>query len=122
MTTTQDTTAVMRQALEALETCEWDGSHEPGSQWFDIDKVKEAIRALRSTLDTNGWQPIETAPKDGYFLAFKPGTAHIVATILDMDHPDCEYDGGVHEAWSLNFVDGVTHWMPLPSAPVKEVL
>lgn len=63
------------------------------------------------------WQPIETAPKDGWFLAFKPGTAHIVGTILDSDHPDCEFDGGVHEAWSHRYVDGVTHWMPLPAAP-----
>lgn len=64
------------------------------------------------------WQPIETAPTDGSeFLASKPGIGPIVARILDTDHPDCEFDGGVHEAWSHQYVDGVTHWMPLPAAP-----
>jgi hypothetical protein len=63
------------------------------------------------------WQPIESAPKDGWFLAFKPSCAVIVGTILDGDHPDCEFDGGVHEGWSHQYVDGITHWMPLPEPP-----
>lgn len=64
------------------------------------------------------WQPIETAPTDGtWFLACKPKLAAFVALILDTDHPDCEYDGGVHCSWDHKYVDGVTHWMPLPVAP-----
>lgn len=67
------------------------------------------------------WMPIETAPKDGWFLATKPGwTIPIVGTILDSDHPDCEFDGEVHEAWSHQHVDGITHWMPLPEPPNGE--
>jgi len=37
-----------------------------------------------------------------------------------MDHPDCEFDGGVHEAWTHAYVGGVTHWMPLPAAPTAK--
>ena len=66
-----------------------------------------------------GWRPIESAPEDGWFLAFKPGVQVIVGTILDGDHPDCEFDGGVHEAWSHQHVDGITHWQPLPAAPAQ---
>ena len=78
-----------------------------------------AIAAPAPAEPAPAWQPIETAPEDVFILGHKPGTAHLVGTILDMGHPDCEFDGGFHEAWSLKFVDGVTHWMPLPAAPAS---
>jgi hypothetical protein len=83
----------------------------------DMDEHTPESWTISAAEQVAQWRPIETAPKDGYFLAFKPGTRHILATILDMEHPDCEFDGGVHEAWSHDYVDGVTHWMPLPSEP-----
>jgi hypothetical protein len=59
------------------------------------------------------WRPIETAPKDGYFLVWCPD----------------ERIGGLIEHWSAkNFHDAAmrkqwahlgipTHWMPIPEAP-----
>ncbi len=67
--------------------------------------------------EMNEWKPIETAPKDGHFLAYKKGISCFVACILDSDHPDCDVANGVHDAWEHSFVDGVTHWMPLPEPP-----
>ena len=65
------------------------------------------------------WMDIKTAPTDGTkFIAYKPGHVGIfTALILESDHPDCEYDGGVHSSWDHSYVDGVTHWMPLPQPP-----
>ena len=77
------------------------------------------LEAHLSVAQGQGWRPIESAPEDGWFLAFKPGVQVIVGTILDGDHPDCEFDGGVHEAWSHQHVDGITHWQPLPAAPAQ---
>lgn len=139
MTTTHDTTAVMRQALEALETCEWDGSHEPGSLWFDIDKAKEAIRALRTALAANGWQPIETAPRGS-----GEGGPHDTRDPAYIEPPTIllwtqegqrvgYYDWYYHPGYGRGAdpyespwrcaeggqAYGPTHWMPLPAAPVQ---
>lgn len=118
MTTTQDTTAVMRQALEALETCDWVPSGH---------KATEARNALRAALATNGWQPIETAPRDGSdVLLFevyerlpaigwwceKKGRWYANTEVYDVDGNACIID--------KLYNDGITHWMPLPSAPVQE--
>jgi len=85
-------------------------------------RTSELLQFSSALLATAGaaqpWQPISTAPTDGsQFLAFKPSVGHFVARILDMEHPDCEYDGGVHEAWGHKFVDDVAAWMPLPPPP-----
>ena len=92
----------------------WNGHMVHG----DKDSVAAVVAAL-SVAQGQGWRPIESAPEDGWFLAFKPGVQVIVGTILDGDHPDCEFDGGVHEAWSHQHVDGITHWQPLPAAPAQ---
>ena len=66
------------------------------------------------------WQPIETAPKDGFFLVCSwpasdwdttvavvyPGSGGRLIAFLD--HDDYEHE----------HLDGpVTHWMPLPAPP-----
>lgn len=93
-----------------------------GKTRIAVDRLQHLLawidRASQAPAAEPQWQPIDTAPKDGsQFLAFKPGTGHFVARILDMEHPDCEYDGGVHEAWSHKFVDDVKAWTPLPPRP-----
>ena len=64
------------------------------------------------------WQPIETAPKDGTWIlainaAKNPGRQHVV-------HYSERW--GNHYPWvtgsaPMDFVAGVTHWMPLPPEP-----
>ncbi len=84
--------------------------------------------ASRPQAVSQGWRPIETAPKDGtVILAYRPGegvfTAHFIAAdvALGLCHPN------VSEVepqwWSTDGGDlsspGMmpTHWMPLPEAP-----
>ena len=72
-----------------------------------------------------GWQPIETAPKDGtsVLIVMERGGRRFVgeAHYLDRDDSDCgwwwagEYPGSYHASM---IGDPVTHWMPLPAAPV----
>ena len=92
----------------------------------DLRIQAHAILALRDkpAPALYGWQPIETAPKDGFFLV----CAHPPSV-------SCEFDVSVSVVWngrggvSLNayydadgiempYLDGpATHWMPLPAPP-----
>ena len=99
---------------------------------LDHDKViAEAaitayLQALRpgSTGESDGWQPIETAPKDGTeILLYGPG-------VLLSDGRTSMYARAQHVGWAHE-VDGhlewatrdpsvtcrPTHWRPLPSPP-----
>lgn len=76
-----------------------------------------------------GWQPIETAPKDGTkFLAYRP-LAHLThdPQIRVVKGTPLNYgcwEATVPSGYSLeNFTDGAcraTHWQPLPAAPKQE--
>lgn len=63
-----------------------------------------------------GWQPIETAPKDG---------ACILGCIAGLARPVSEvfWWGNGWRAWDGVYVSPIsypTHWMPLPAAPTEE--
>ena len=64
------------------------------------------------------WQPIETAPKYGRFLAVMPSGVMSVIVWLEASHPDADGEGW-YEHWKFNPVDP-THWMPLPKAPTMQ--
>lgn len=106
MTTTQDTTAVMRQALEALERIA-----NPAGDWpmAVAQRRNAAISALRTALAANGWQPIETAPKDGRELI-------LLLTTSRFPQVACS-----NTWWTAGFSAECkpTHWMPIPAAPVQ---
>lgn len=65
----------------------------------------------------NGWQPIETAPRDGAIIlvGFSKSETLAIAYWEDGfwfdDADDCAYIGS-----------GPTHWMPLPAPPGKDTL
>jgi hypothetical protein len=98
----------------------------PGSRLHTVLQAAQA--ALTAITDAGyrivpGWQPIETAPKDGTFV------------LLYCEDPDPEYepyciqgwfesgafDNRWYEAHSENPIrPSPRHWMPLPAAPVDE--
>lgn len=86
-----------------------------GSQQSTIDAVK-AISALPAV---DGWQDIESAPKDGTLhLRWSEVFDFVVAN----EPPGCDaglwvfFDGG-WRGGSSNEAMGATHWQPLPTPP-----
>ena len=72
-----------------------------------LDTLSAELRETRGK--ATGWQPIETAPKDGKrFIAYSPGSGLLFSMHWD---GDCFLTD--HELWNGHF----THWMPLPSPP-----
>ena len=84
----------------------------------ELEDLAEAIRALSAEpAQGDQWQPIETAPKTGQFLAWSPR------------------NGGCQMVWNAERFSKAnepfmpehlraehwTHWMPLPAAPTSEV-
>jgi hypothetical protein len=73
--------------------------------------VAEVARLTQE--QSSGWQPIETAPKDGtWFLAHEPGES-MKAMRWDTDTRDKNHAWRDHELLKYE----PTHWMPLPDPP-----
>ena len=67
-----------------------------------------------SSLSEAGWQPIETAPKDGRDV--------LICSLYDDSSYGIEigYWNAVREEWRGDgpyAIDEATHWMPLPNPP-----
>ena len=89
----------------------------------DFLRMDSAYCAMLATAPTppvseDRWQPIETAPKYGRFLAVLPSGVMTVVVWLEASHPDADGEGW-YEHWKFDPVDP-THWMPLPKAPEME--
>jgi hypothetical protein len=68
------------------------------------------------------WQPIETAPDDGFFLVCRNDAGDFYDCSVAVVH--WRSDGDLcayltyHEGFEYPYVDGpATHWMPLPDKP-----
>ena len=93
-----------------------------------VEKAKETIM---------GWQPIETAPQDGYMLVHEDGAIRALLRIKGVWHKT-GYPAIISHPWEdvivgddvkrflplgyrLELRDGCcespTHWMPLPETP-----
>jgi hypothetical protein len=73
------------------------------------DDLDAALAGAGPTPPPSGWQPIETAPKDGTELLLTDGR-----------YKRTGYWARRIEAWSVDMVPPVrmpTHWMPLPEGP-----
>ncbi|MBR7900294.1 hypothetical protein [Burkholderia multivorans] len=108
-------TGALRRAREELSIVEWE--NDPPSR---VVKLFDEIDALLATpepeprAEVTGWQPIETAPTDGTGVL-------LIATRHSMLMPDPEVIVGAYRRgwWSgPSTLSHVTHWMPLPAAPI----
>lgn len=73
-------------------------------------------RAVPDSCDSNGWRPIETAPKDGTAVLLYADSWELTWGIQAGRFYDGEWmcwGGAVPE----NDEDGPTHWQPLPPPP-----
>lgn len=106
---------------------------EDHADWMDEARV--IIDTVRSyDAERGGWQPIDTAPKDGSYIHvydaasardFGDPKAGICAAVW-VDADEEEIAEGVEPQWQVQpYVEGLdctydfelTHWMPLPAAP-----
>ena len=99
-----DPDMVFLDRLEACQYCE------------DDDPPKPLYLAAPPTAQAQGWQSIETAPKEGVFLVFmqdevRPARRMQVANW----HPNVKIVGGLFAFDCAK----VTHWMPLPNPPTS---
>ena len=90
-----------------------DGNPAKIAQALERENTRGLDHALdQAGLSQQGWQPIESAPKDGTeFLAIAHETVFWVVFFDGKDF-QCVATG--------NHVGPLTHWMPLP-APPKQV-
>ena len=88
-------------------------------QFANIEKIVEAAGVTPmdaiAKIGDDMWQPIETAPKIGRFLATMKTGAISVIVWLDADHHAVD-EAGWYEHWNFDPVEP-THWMPLPTPP-----
>lgn len=103
------------------------GTCMDGASYAAALELAAYVAARRTTPDREAWQPIETAPKDGTPIigcTFHPQLMHLYApcTIFwAAYHPNSEGE----KTWRTsaicgNKMKGVTHWMPLPTAPTSD--
>lgn len=102
---------------------------------YSADQMRQMFDAATERAAKLSWQPIETAPKDGTMFLCWVGAERWSA--VDGGGSGCAHDVSqidfcwwrrVHESPDGGYFDnasgqigdsqGVTHWMPLPGAPV----
>jgi len=100
------------------ETCSF-----PGNEWDNRNSLAAAIRALPlppRPADSRGWQPIETAPRDGTQITCGHDEKRWVRFGRFLQNR--WYYSGTSERSQYAQVEGddPTHWQPLPPPPSKE--
>ena len=107
----------LRLQKAGLESLLVDAQEEIAAKEQEIILLSASLRKCEAALKTKpGWQPIETAPKDGTrILVVWLGQVEIATWADDVPHPswqewpDGDFDTGGE----------VTLWMPLPDPPSR---
>lgn len=103
-----------RPTFERREDGTYDDDHTQ-RHWWTWQTAQQAIPA--------GWQPIETAPKDGSKIMLSDSVWVGIGWYAEYTHP---FSGIECAEWATNFnaefgvpdkTVSATHWMPLPAAP-----
>jgi hypothetical protein len=82
-----------------------------------MSEIKLTVDESKIAVVSGGWQPIETAPKDGNSILIRRGDSCRVAYWEDADdEADGTYMWHVEDAAKgfNHHKDWPTHWMPLP--------
>lgn len=115
-------TAALLAAISLLENSPKSGA--ASNKMFDImlSDYRKALEIGRKQLNVpkresgGGWQPIETAPKDGSFImlgTYKNG--------ICLGLSNASYASGVRKWFDgSEYLHNPTHWMPLPESPKIE--
>lgn len=105
-----------QKALEALDFVnQWDFELREMEKFSDFDGVVEILRAALTEKEP-GWQKIETAPKNGKFLAVWHGYKYVLVTHWN-EHHKCWQIEPFSDTGMDETIDWPTHWMPLPRPP-----
>lgn len=111
----------------------------------DVDRFHDLLHEAADALDARGWQPIETAPRDGSWVwLYRPPSSlgtwdRIVLarwvgafagytvnawcwadSAFDHTRPEEEFLARVAEESVFEDQTNFTHWMPLPAPPEQE--
>jgi hypothetical protein len=98
-----------KAALEALGKGD-SVLYDPEGFAYGVD-IEHTIRHALKLADTQGWQPIETAPRDKTIITY--GHNGIRFSYKDDQGQFCSM---MHRP----FVKSPTHWMPLPETPAQK--
>lgn len=88
-------------------------------------KAAEFIAEACNAKAVGGWQPIETAPRDGTWIMLFAERAEPSVSFGYYDDQPFMPDDDEPWGWAFIEADGMpsrvapTHWMPLPAAPVS---
>ena len=94
-----------------------------------VREIVASLAAQQQVEPVTVWQPIETAPKDGSYVdLWCAPISDGGAVLLPCRLPNC-YWVSDYNSWYMSVARGelikvwhrVTHWMPLPAAPEKDV-
>lgn len=104
----------MDELIERLNEA-WRKLYGDGDEHGVCDTLAEAAAALEAARE-DGWQPIETAPNEAWFLVHSDRGWIGLARRSD---PDYAPDEGWFEDEHTEFLDPawLTHWRPLPAPP-----
>ena len=124
-------TDLVQKLVGALEDCISTLTHERLGQWqymegdqiySDFHQAANKARAALSEAKAGGWQPIETAPKDGTEMLLLFGNAeYIFGKTHGRVRAACWTGSGASANWSLPYFkdNPPTAWQPLPAPPAQ---